>query len=239
MIVAQQGQPTRIRYTNQLPSTHPLPFDETLVSGLPSEFKVPGAGQHNRAAVHLHGGLLDWTSDGGPFHWFTPKGNYGPSLADPKIPSRNDANGRPLRKNQFEIYMPNQQSARFAWYHDHAVGATRLNAYADIASAYVITDALEQGLIKIGILPNIPGYPLGIPLVIQDKTFVDGTDPNCIWGRKGDLFYPYLYEVNTIRDGRENPKGRWEWGPTADGDPRIAELEARLGHVSGSEIPVG
>jgi spore coat protein A, manganese oxidase len=218
VVVAKQGQPVRMRFTNTLPSTHPLPVDPTLTSPppvgtLPPEGNVPGAGQNNRTAVHLHGGLLDWTSDGGPFDWFTPNGNYGPSLPATS-PIRHDAQGRLLAGNQVELYQPNQQSARFAWYHDHAVGITRLNAYAGIASAFLITDALEQWLVTHGYLPNVAGYPLGIPLVIQDKTFVDGTDPNYVWGNKGDLFYPYLYEANINKDGSANPKGRWDWGPT-------------------------
>jgi len=38
---------------------------------------------------------------------------------------------------------PNRQSSRFAWYHDHAYGVTRLNAYAGLASAFLITDDEE------------------------------------------------------------------------------------------------
>ncbi len=220
VVVATQGQAVRMRFTNKLPNQHPLPVDTTLtapppVGALPSEANVPGAQQHNRAAVHLHGGLLDWTSDGGPFDWFTPNGNYGPSLPS-SSPIRQDASGKPLANNQIEIYQPNEQSARFAWYHDHAVGITRLNAYAGVASAFLITDAKEQWLLSHGYLPNTPGYSLGIPLIIQDKTFVDGTDPNYAWGKRGDLFYPYLYEANFSANGAANPKGRWDWGPSLE-----------------------
>ena len=49
-----------------------------------------------------------------------------------------------------------------------------------------------------------------IPLVIQDKTFVDGSDPNYVWGDKGDLWYPYLYEID------DEPTGRWDYGPRRD-----------------------
>ena len=238
VIVATQGTPTRIRFTNNLPTQHPLPVDDTLAlpPDIPSEMNVPGAQQHNRTAVHLHGGLLDWTSDGGPFDWFTPNGNFGPSLGgflDPnfKSPVRYDAQGNRLANNQIEIYMPNQQSARFAWYHDHAVGITRLNAYAGIASAYLVTDAVEQSLISNAVLPTSPvlgvPYPLGVPLIIQDKTFVnraalDGGYP-VNNANVGDLFYPYVYEKNVNTDGQVNQKGRWDWGPTAGGDASGAE----------------
>jgi spore coat protein A len=42
-----------------------------------------------------------------------------------------------------EYHYPNQQSARMVWYHDHATGITRLNAYAGSASAYLIRDNFE------------------------------------------------------------------------------------------------
>ena len=65
-------------------------------------------------------------------------------------------------------YYPMDQSARLVWYHDHAIGITRTNAYAGIASALVIIDDFEIDLVNSGLLPDL----VGIPLVIQDKTFV-------------------------------------------------------------------
>ena len=44
---------------------------------------------------------------------------------------------------QADYYYPNQQSSRLVWYHDHALGITRTNAYAGIASAYIIKDGFE------------------------------------------------------------------------------------------------
>jgi spore coat protein A len=68
-------------------------------------------------------------------------------------------------------YCTNEQSAWLVWYHDHAIGITRLNASAGIASAYIITDDFEAKLVSSGLLPNL----VGIPLVIQDKSFVART----------------------------------------------------------------
>ena len=182
VIVARRDRPVRITATNQLPATHPLPFDTT----------IPEAdGAQNRATIHLHGGLVPWTSDGGPFSWFTPDGAHGVSFLNPGP-----------KPGQASYYYPNDQSARFIWYHDHAVGQTRLNAYAGLASAYILRDALEEALIRVGIIPSRE-----IPLVLQDKTFVNGTDPNYIWGSAGDLWYPYQYEPDS------DPKGRWAYGP--------------------------
>ena len=95
---------------------------------------------------------------------------------------------------------PNDQSARMIWYHDHAYGLTRTNAYAGIASAYLITDDAETSLVTSGVLPNFDGYPLGIPLIIQDKTFWDGSsdpDYNAVvpaGASRGSLWYPHVYE---------------------------------------------
>jgi len=97
------------------------------------------------------------------------------------------------------------------WYHDHAMGLTRLNAYAGIASAYIITDDFEAFLINHGFLPDL----VGIPLIIQDKTFFDpAKDPAypVTGARAGDLWYPYDYEKNSLPNG----KGRWDYGPDVD-----------------------
>ena len=50
---------------------------------------------------------------------------------------------------------------------DHAIGITRLNAYAGLASAYyVLRDLAEATLIASGAIPSNE-----VPLVIQDKIF--------------------------------------------------------------------
>jgi hypothetical protein len=45
------------------------------------------------------------------------------------------------------------QSARLLWYHDHAIGITRTNAYSGIASALVLVDDFEIGLEVCNFLP--------------------------------------------------------------------------------------
>ncbi len=182
--VAEKGKPVRMKFTNNLPSTHMLPFDSTI--------PMPGNGamRQDRAAVHLHGGLVPWTSDGGPFHWFTPPqaGSGVPVYGASVVKWLPDRNGNLTD----DYWYPNNQSARLMWYHDHAIGITRTNAYAGLASAYVILDAaLESSL----------GLPLvGVPWVFQDKTFWDPVvDPNYALyvpgAQAGDLWYPYLYDT--------------------------------------------
>ena len=56
------------------------------------------------------------------------------------------------------------------FYHDHAWGITRLNVLSGEAAGLLLTDPTEQDL-TFGPNAVLPGY--GIPLVIQDRTFVN------------------------------------------------------------------
>jgi len=183
VIVAQKGRPVRMKVINQLPPVHPLPVDQTIMG---AEL------EQNRCCIHLHGGLVPWTSDGGPFAWFSPTATGGSFL-----------NGTGVAGEGLYRY-PNDQSARFVWYHDHSVGITRLNAYAGIASAYIIRDPVETLLINDKIIPSNE-----VPLVIQDKTFVSKAEihKGYIWGKEGELWYPHVYERG------DSPDGRWDYGP--------------------------
>ena len=194
IIVANRGTAVQITVTNALPPTHIIPVDRTLTG---AEVGQP----ENRATIHLHGGLVPWVSDGGPHTWFDPNGRYGASagLGGASYKVINSA----LLPGQAEYYYPNLQGARMLWYHDHAIGITRINVYAGLATAYVITDAYEASLTAAY---NLPG-PLDLRtkyLVFQDKIFVDSAaamalkDPT--WfakmpnSRQGDLWYPHVYE---------------------------------------------
>ncbi len=101
-----------------------------------------GSKAQNRTAVHLHGGHIPWYSDGGPFDWWDPFGTHGPSFLNNVI-----LNPSAAGTNQAEYYYTMDQSARFLWYHDHAYGITRINAYAGIASALLIRDKFEANLV--------------------------------------------------------------------------------------------
>ncbi len=84
---------------------------------------------------------------------------------------------------------PNGQEAAPVWFHDHMLGATRLNVYAGIAGGYVITESpatLTPGLHPLGLGDTTatsgaqPLTELVEPLIIQDRMF----DTN------GQLFFP-------------------------------------------------
>ncbi len=116
---------------------------------LPVDTTLMGATSNaSRAVAHLHGGHVLPEDDGNPNDWFLP-GNF-------KV-----------------FHYPNSQRATTLWYHDHALGITRLNVYAGLAGFYLIRDAQEDSL-------NLPRGAFEIPLVIQDRIF----------DKNGQLFYP-------------------------------------------------
>lgn len=90
------------------------------------------------------------------------------------------------------FYWTNQQSARLMFYHDHAYGITRLNVYDGVAAGYLLVDQVEDDMIDgtnfsgafstpMAVLPNLGGvYQYGIPLVIQDKTFVNDASTDAL-----------------------------------------------------------
>lgn len=184
-IVAHKNRPVRISFMNQLPNKHPLPIDHSLMG---AEVDQPV----NRAAPHLHGGFVSWVSDGGPKTWFTPNG--GPTGVS-RLKWLPDKNGRLTD----DVWYPNQQTSRLMWYHDHALGITRLNAYAGLAAAYIVRDNIEDALIRSGILPGkIPGTE--VPLVIQDKGFKSEPDE---FGEAGDLDYPSTQDPADVEPGHD------------------------------------
>jgi FtsP/CotA-like multicopper oxidase with cupredoxin domain len=161
----------------------------------------------NRATLHLHGGKTPWISDGTPHQWITPAGEttaYPKGVSVAYVPDMwFDAAGNTIDAcagltscgvggssnnpgtGAQTFYWTNDQSARLMFYHEHAWGITRLGVYVGQAAGYVINDPMEASL-----APYLPADQ--IPLIIQDKTFVDGnpasptyvlnTDPTWIWG---------------------------------------------------------
>jgi spore coat protein A len=193
IIVVNKGVPLQLTFRNNLPPMAIIPVDTT----------IPGANQaQNRTTVHLHGGLVPWISDGGPFDWWAPNGTHGLSFLNNQV-----LNPAAIGTNKGEYYYPNNQSARLVWYHDHAYGITRTNAYAGIASGYIIRDSAEGNMRNFGLPQFIEAGGREIPVIIQDKIFV-GTNINNLdptWVQKGlpstlgSLWYPHVYEKNRWR----------------------------------------
>ena len=117
----------------------------------PIDHSLHGAGADKpevRTVVHLHGGRTPPESDGYPEDWFVA--------------------GRSAT-----YYYPNQQEAACLFYHDHAMGITRLNAVAGLMGLYLIRDEFEDVL-------NLPTGEHEIPLVLFDRSFLPD----------GQLYYP-------------------------------------------------
>ena len=201
VIVAERGTPTSVTYRNRLGHTSNSKVlayvgstDQTLqwadplgensssdanacardaMMGLPAQGNcllnydgpIP-------AAPHLHGGEIPAALDGGPDAWWTQDGKYGHGYYS--------TGGTADAKDGMATYVyPNVQAAAPIWFHDHVLGATRLNVYAGLAGAYVITDE-EQ--LPAGLTPTGLGDELIVPLVIQDRMF----------DTSGQLYFPAI-----------------------------------------------
>jgi spore coat protein A, manganese oxidase len=110
--------------------------------------------------THVHGAEVQSTSDGGPNQWFTANGIQGPDYKSEMGGLTNAA-----------VYMYNNtQEPATLWYHDHALGITRINVMSGLAGFYLLrnlTDPVEQSL---------PSGKYDVPLAIQDRTFnIDGS----------------------------------------------------------------
>ncbi len=122
-----------------------------------------------RTVPHLHGSRTTSESDGLPEKWFTPGSSA--------------------------VYSyPNGQQAATLWYHDHAMGITRLNTYAGLSGFYLLRDDEERAM-------GLPSGDFEIPLLLQDRTLDE----------RGQLVY-----APTNEDGKPLPPG--VWGPEFFGE---------------------
>jgi FtsP/CotA-like multicopper oxidase with cupredoxin domain len=222
-IEAQVDVPVRVKWINELVDEkgnflpHLLPVDPTLhwanpPGGLkardtrPIFAKTPKAYQGPVPIVtHLHGavGVTD-ESDGYAEAWFLPDAK--------NIPSGYARRGSwysyfaTKAHGKFDVIWktgsatfeyPNTNRASTIWYHDHALGMTRLNVYAGPAGFYIIRGGSagdetvkDSRTGKVAVLPgpapkaDDPFPPdktyYEIPIAIQDRAF----------NKDGSLFYP-------------------------------------------------
>lgn len=115
-IEAQKGIPTDVTYINNLLNPtipfYRLAVDQTLHWADPLNMYPLFAPSYEGpipAVVHLHGGEVPSAYDGGPDAWFTADGMTGPGYVT----------------NIFKY--PNDQLGATLWFHDRALGVTRLN----------------------------------------------------------------------------------------------------------------
>jgi FtsP/CotA-like multicopper oxidase with cupredoxin domain len=152
---------------------HLLPLDKSLhwAYSLPDyrQYTIANAGVPT--VPHLHGGHTDYQYDGNPEFFFNP----GATVVGPQW---DHVQGGFTNRFVYDNDVP----AGNLWYHDHALGITRLNVYAGMAGFYFVRDKFDTGTL-IQDSPDdlgLPKYPYELAYAIQDRMFKSG----------GQLFYP-------------------------------------------------
>ena len=172
---AIRGIPIQVKWQNNITSPQMFPVDPTIHWADPNTMGMPmppfpsyppGFPQAQSPVplvTHLHGGEVQSYSDGGPDECFTATGIHGPSYST-VMPTDPDA----------AIYhYPNMQQPTTLWYHDHALGITRINVMSGLAGFYLIRE-LNSTIDFVA--PLLPAGRYEMPLVIQDRTFyADGS----------------------------------------------------------------
>jgi FtsP/CotA-like multicopper oxidase with cupredoxin domain len=169
---ATKGVPIKVKFINDLTEPHMFAVDPTLMWANPNNMDTPSApfpdfppgyadAQSNiPISIHLHGGEVPPTSDGGPDAWWTNNCEHGSDYDT----------AEPTACNAAVFKYPNSQQAATIWYHDHALGMTRLNVVGGMAGFYLIRDPQDR------VESNLPKGKYEIPLAIQDRVFnTDGT----------------------------------------------------------------
>lgn len=197
VIIAGRGTPTQIKFINDLTAEHiawrawtdqTLHWADPLHDGanmcmmneVPGQRPTGYCAQHYQGSIpavpHLHGGEQPPEIDGGPEQWFTADGSH--------VGSAYYSKDGLTAKNYCIYRYLNVQEAAPLWFHDHVLGFTRIDVYAGLAGAYVLTDpglALPTGLHPVGLQQGASGpVEYLIPLVLQDRMF----DTN------GQFFFP-------------------------------------------------
>jgi len=169
---ATKGLPIRVTWTNMITTPQQFAVDPTMHWANPNNIPMPTApfplfppgypsAQSPAALVsHIHGLEVQSTSDGGPDAWWTATGIQGPGYST-AIPAGPD---------QAVYDYPNINQAATLWYHDHALGITRLNVMSGLAGFYLLRDPADT------IAPLLPTGKYDMPLVFQDRSFLtDGS----------------------------------------------------------------
>jgi FtsP/CotA-like multicopper oxidase with cupredoxin domain len=230
-IEASWNRPVRVKWVNELVDAdgnylpHLLPVDQTLHwanppggaidrDSRPTFAETPGPYTGPVPIVtHVHGavGVAD-DSDGYAEAWYLPaakdippghakEGTWYDFFASKAAAAYGVAWGPGSATFQY----PNENRASTIWYHDHALGMTRLNVYAGPAGFYLVRggpagDATVLDS-RTGLPASLPGpapresdkFPANkpyreIPIAIQDRSF----------NEDGSLFYP---DSRTYFDG--------------------------------------
>jgi spore coat protein A, manganese oxidase len=202
---AIQGIPTQVKWVNNLvdaednPLPHLFVVDPTLHWANPNGLEKPTApvtapffppGYPDAQTpvpivTHLHGGEVPSASDGHPDAWWTPNSLHGPAYNSVT----------PTDANAAVYNYPNSQPPTTLWYHDHALGITRMNVLAGLAGFYLLRNPSST------VAELLPSGEYEVPLVIQDRSFL--SDGSIYFPSEGNnpTIHPYwqpAYLGNTI-----------------------------------------
>jgi spore coat protein A len=167
-IVAKRDAAVTVRWYNGLgtavsPLPHLLGVDQTIA------MQRDGAGTPISGvpiAIHHHGNDSAPEFDGGPDQWFTPVRNQiGPGIV---AANQTTSTAATAPKGLLYRYTNRNAEASMHWYHDHADGMTRINAYAGLAGLYIVRDGNEKAMVSANWLPT---GEYEVPLVLSDRVF--------------------------------------------------------------------
>jgi spore coat protein A len=140
---------------------------------------------------HLHGAEVASAFDGHPDAWFTAgNGPRGPSFI-----------------SNVYSYVNTQQAATL-WFHDHALGATRLNVYSGLAGVYLLRDGRDTGAANNP--AALPAGPYEVELLIADRQF----------DTHGQLLFPDG-SPSGLNGDPPNPDLHPRWNPEFFGDVMV------------------
>ncbi|XP_018723337.2 multicopper oxidase LPR1 homolog 1 [Eucalyptus grandis] len=177
-IEAIRGVSTSVKWENHLPESHILPWDPTIPTTVPRHGGVP-------TVVHLHGGVHPPESDGSALAWFT-----------------SDFKETGSAWSQSTYTYPNVQNSGTLWYHDHALGLTRVNILAGLIGSYVLRDPALDARMNLPVGPEFDRQ-----LMIFDRSFY----------KDGSLYLNYTGNNPTIHP---------QWQPEYFGEAIIVNGKA-------------
>jgi spore coat protein A len=163
--------PLEIKWLNNLtgPGGEPLPHLLPIDTSLHWAYSLHGYEQYSIAnngvplVPHVHGGKNDSPFDGNPEYFFSP----GQAVKGPRYVT-----------NKYRVGGPDwNDAAGMMWYHDHALGITRMNVYAGLAGFFPLRDYNDTG--KAGNPAGLPADPYELGYAVQDRMFRSD----------GELFY--------------------------------------------------
>lgn len=222
-IEARVDRPVRVTWVNELVGRngkylpHLLTVDPTLHWANPRA-GVSGRDSHSAftttpppytgpvpLVTHLHGAHVTEESDGYPEAWTLPAATNIPSgyatvgtYYEQFSQEAAERFGVVWRPGSSTCQYPNDQRATALWYHDHALGMTRVNVQAGLAGFYLLRGGSCD--LPPGVLPS---GAQELAIAIQDRSF----------NKDGSLFFP------TSRTFFGDTKAGGPWIPATDTPP--------------------